>query len=132
MILVDTSVLIDFFRGKNNKPVKKLQTVLDHGISFGITPIIYQELLQGALNGKEFNELKEYLGSQYFYNVLQGNKSYEEAAHIYMRCRKKGFTPRSTIDLIIVQTAIENKLYLLHNDKDFEQIAKVINNLKLY
>ena len=132
MILLDTSVLIDFLRGKHNEKTHKLKIILDQGIPFGITPIIYQELLQGALNENEFNKLKKYLGSQHFYNVLQENKSYEEAAHIFIRCRKQGFTPRSTIDLIIVQTAIENKLYLLHNDKDFEQIAKVINNLKFY
>ena len=46
--------------------------------------------------------------------------------------QKKGITIRSTIDLIIVQTAIENKLFLLHDDKDFSQIASVTTELKEY
>ncbi|MEQ6358376.1 hypothetical protein SAMN04244560_00243 [Thermoanaerobacter thermohydrosulfuricus] len=45
---------------------------------------------------------------------------------------KKGITIRSTIDLLIAQTAIENNLYLLHDDKDFSLIAQVDERLKEY
>ena len=48
----------------------------------------------------------------------------------HIKCRKNGITVRSTIDLMICQTAIENELFLLHNDKDFDDIAKVYKNLK--
>ncbi len=50
---------------------------------------------------------------------------------IYFLCRKKGLTIGSAIDCLIAQTAIENNLFLLHNDTDFDRIAKVVD-LKLF
>jgi predicted nucleic acid-binding protein len=88
--------------------------------------------LQGAKSDKEFAQLKEYLDTLKFYNLYNGKKSFENAASIYVRCRKSGVTIRSTIDLLIAQTAIENDLSLLHNDNDYANMAKVILELKLY
>jgi len=132
MILVDTSVLIDYFKGKNNECTDKFQKILDQKLEFGITYLIYLELLQGSRDDKEYNELKNYLETQKFYDIKNGKVSYEESSKIYLKCRKKGCTIRSTIDLIICQIAIENELYLLHNDKDYEEISKVYKNLKIY
>jgi predicted nucleic acid-binding protein len=132
MILVDTSVFISYFKGIDNEAVGKFEKVLSNNIPFGINNFIYQELLQGVANEKDFNKLKEYLDTQIFYEFKNGRKSYEEAALIYYKCRKAGFTVRSTIDLLIAQTAIGNNLLLLHNDVDFINISKVIKELKLY
>ena len=131
MILVDTSVLIDFFKGKENHSTKKLSDVIDQNIPFGICSLVYLELLQGVKNEKEFDFLNEYLSTQIFHNLNDIKKSYLEASKIKLKCSKKGITIRSTIDLLIVQIAIENNLFLLHNDKDFNNIAKVVE-LKLY
>jgi hypothetical protein len=57
--------------------------------------------------------------------------SFAEAAKIYLGCRKQGITIRSTIDCLIAQTALENDLFLLHDDKDFDAIAKIVP-LKFY
>ncbi len=132
MILVDTSVLISFLSGREHESTKKLEYIIKHNIPFGINNFIYQELLQGVKTEKEFNLLKDYLDTQKFYNLLKGRQSYAQAANIYFQCRRKGITIRSTIDLLIAMTAIENKLFLLHNDSDFTNIAKVINKLKIY
>ncbi len=132
MILVDTSVLIDYLKGKDNQAVRKFEEILSENIPFGINYYIYQEILQGALNDKEFNILTEYLDKQIFYELKKDKQSFKAAAEIYIKCRKKDITVRSTIDLLIVQTAIENKLSLLHNDIDFENISKVIKELKIY
>lgn len=86
--------------------------------------------MQGAKGEKEFNLLKEYLSSQRFYDLKNSKKSYEKAAELYFKCMKKGINIRSTIDVIIAQIAIENGLLLLHNDKDFSQIALVEPKLK--
>jgi predicted nucleic acid-binding protein len=67
-----------------------------------------------------------------FYDIKYGRQSYENAAVMYKKCIKSGITIRSTIDLIIAETAIENHLLLLHNDNDFKNIAKIIKDLKLY
>ncbi|HHW02351.1 MAG TPA: PIN domain nuclease [Thermoanaerobacterales bacterium] len=132
MVLVDTSVLISYFKGVNNNSTEKFQYILSNNIPFGINNFIYQELLQGTASEKDFNKLKEYLDTQRFYELRHGKKSYEEAAKMYFRCRKAGITVRSTIDLLIAQTAIENDLLLLHDDMDFYNIADVIKELKLY
>ena len=132
MILVDTSVLIDYFKGKNNSGTEKFQYIQDQKIKFGITNLIYLELLQGSKDEEEYKMLKEYLETQKFYDIKNAKRSYEEASKIYMKCRKNGYTIRSTIDLIICQITIENELFLLHNDKDFDDIIKVYKNLKVY
>ena len=132
MILVDTSVLIGYFKGTAGLPYKKFDEIIENNIPFGINNVIYQEVLQGSKTEKEFNQLKEYLQTVSFYDVHNGIQSFEEAAFKYYRCRKVGVTVRSSIDLIIAQTAIENNLYLLHNDNDFINIAKVFKELRLY
>jgi predicted nucleic acid-binding protein len=60
VILVDTSVLIDFLKGDANEGVSKFKRILSQGIPFGITSFIYQEILQGAASPKEYDLLKLY------------------------------------------------------------------------
>lgn len=131
MILLDSSVLIGYLKGDKGKPFDTLDTLIEREIPFGICPLVYQEVLQGAKNEKEFKLLKEYLGGMATYDVRYGKKSYEEAALMYFKCRKAGVTPRGTVDMIIAQTAIENHLMLLHSDRDYVNIASVISELKL-
>lgn len=131
MVLVDTSVLIDFFKGNNNHSVIKFNDIITQNIPFGIAPFTYLELLQGSKNEKEFKLLEEYLITQTFYHLKDQIKSYSEAAKIRLTCKKKGITIKSTIDFLIVQTAIEHNLFLLHSDKDFDKISKVVD-LKIY
>jgi predicted nucleic acid-binding protein len=132
MVLVDTSVLIGYLKGLDKEPFKKFDEIIENKIPFGINSFIYQEILQGSRDKKEFNELKEYLGSLHFYELKYGNESYERAAYLYFQCRKSGLTIRSTIDLLIAETAIENEIYLLEDDNDYKAISKVIKDLKLY
>ncbi|OFW63840.1 MAG: twitching motility protein PilT [Actinobacteria bacterium RBG_19FT_COMBO_36_27] len=126
MVLVDTSVLIDYLAGNKNEKTKKFDEILNLNIPFGINFYIYQELLQGARTEKDFNLLKKYLDTQRFFNLKKGKESYAEAAKIYFYCKKKGLNISGTIDCIIVQICIENNLYLLHNDRDFEMISGVV------
>ena len=131
MILVDTSVLIDLFKGASNGPANRMREVLGHNIPFGITSVIYQEVLQGAKSEKEYNLLRDYLSSQRFFHPQDAVKTYEDAARIYFSCRKKGVTIRSTIVCLIAQIALEQDLALLHNDRDFDAMAPIIK-LRLY
>ena len=131
MILVDTSVLIDLFKGASNGPANRMREVLGHHIPFGITSVIYQEVLQGAKSDKEYNLLRDYLSSQRFFHPQDAMKTYEDAARIYFSCRKKGVTIPSTIDCLIAQIALEQDLALLHNDRDFDAMAPIIK-LRLY
>jgi len=131
VILVDSSVLIDFLEGRENVPVDRFVEVLDRDIPFGISPLTVLEVLQGAATEKDFAILREYLGSQTVYDLEGGLDSYAGAAKIFFDLRKKGMSARSSMDSLIAQTAIEHDLFLLHNDSDFDRIAKV-SSLKIY
>jgi hypothetical protein len=126
MILVDTSVLIHFFKGVDSESSRRFRMVLQRGIPFGINSLIFQEVLQGAGSEKEYFTLKKYLETQRFYHLKDPIESFAKAAKIYVDCRKKGITIRSTIDCLIAQTVLENDLLLLHEDSDFDLMAKVI------
>lgn len=126
MILVDTSVLIDFFSDRKSKGAEKLEKILSQKIPFGINSFVFQEVLQGASTEKDFVMLRDYLMGQKFYHLREPIKSFESAAKIYMDCRKAGITIRSTIDCLIAQTALEHDLLLLHSDRDFDDMAQVV------
>lgn len=125
MYLIDTSVLIDFLKGKESKQTIKLEKIILHKIPFGISAFTYQELLQGAKDQQEFDKLHRYLSTQKIY--YPSANSYKNAATIFFNCRKSGITIRSTIDTLIATTAIENGLILLCSDKDFKFMKKVID-----
>ena len=132
MILIDTSVLVDYFKGIESRPAKLFDELMENGIPYGINDFVYQELLQGSRTIDEFNTLKEYLETIPFYDLQYGKESYEKAAFLHFQCRRNGITIRSTIDLLIAEIAIENDLLLLHNDEDFDNIRKVIKELRIY
>lgn len=131
MILVDTSVLIDLFKGNANDAVCDFREVVHRKMPFGITSMIYQEILQGASTRKEYTTLDAYLSTQRFFHPKDQLASYAGAADIYFTCRKQGITIRSTIDCLIAQIALEHELFLLHNDKDFDAMASVVG-LRMY
>lgn len=131
MILVDTSVLIDLFKGSKNKAVADLHDIIQAEVPFGIASVIYQEILQGAKSPREYASLKDYLSTQRFFHPKDPIASYADAAEIFFTCRRNGVTVRSTIDCLIAQIALEHDLLLLHNDRDFSAMAEVVD-LRIY
>lgn len=131
MVLVDTSILIDYLRGADNAAVGRFQYILDNNIPFGISPLTYLEVLQGTRTDKDYATVKSYLETHRFFGLLDEKESYAAAARIYFDCRRKGITINSTVDCMIAQTAIENDLTLLHNEADFDRMRRVAP-LKIY
>ncbi len=131
MILVDTSVLINYLRGRETNGSIYFDRLLLTDMPFAINQYIYQEILQGAKDEREFLILKEYLSDIPFCDLRLGIQSFENAALLNFRCRRKGVTIRSTIDLLIAETAIENNLLLLQDDTDFVNMSRVITELHL-
>jgi len=93
--------------------------------------LIWKMELQGSKTPEEFNKLQEYLETIPFYYLLAGKESYEKAARLNFIFWRSGVTMRSTVNLLIAQTAIENDLFLFHNDSDFTKMAKAIKELKI-
>lgn len=124
MILVDSSVLIDYLRGAENDGVTSFEDILTRGLPFGLNHLIYTEVLQGARTEKDYRRLKKYLDSQTFYGFKNGRESYAEAARMYCGLRQRGITAAGTVDCLIARTAIENDLFLLHHDAEFDRICR--------
>jgi predicted nucleic acid-binding protein len=126
MMLVDTSVWIDFFNGNNSDiKVQTLINALKQGIDIYITDIILTEILQGIKEENRYTVVKNSILTLKFAHALNF-ETYIHASDIFRNCRKSGITVRKTIDCLIAAIAIENNLPLLCKDNDFINIAKVV------
>jgi predicted nucleic acid-binding protein len=125
MIVVDTSVLVDFFRGVDTSAARALDRIERDDVPFGIPVICCQELLQGARDEPEWRLLVKYLVTQRQVAPRDHWATHEAAARIYFDCRRRGVTIRSTVDCLIAQLVLENDGVLLHDDEDFERISEV-------
>ncbi len=124
MIIVDSSVWIDYFKGKTTKQTNLLDSMFGKELIV-IGDIILTEVLQGFQNDNDFKKARELFDSLIFRQML-GKESAVKSAENYRYLRKKGITVRKTIDVIIATFCIENDLPLLHSDKDFEPIEKYL------
>lgn len=122
MILIDTSVWVDFLKGNNSPQRWMLHRLIEHEEDVCITKIIITEILQGIKEDRDFELMRDYLLEFPIYKP-KGVETYLTAAQIYRKCRKKGRTIRKTVDCIIAALCIENDLMLLHKDTDFDFIG---------
>jgi hypothetical protein len=125
VILVDTSVLIDFLRGRDTAAARRLVALEETGTPFGLPLVCGQEVLQGAKDEREWRTLRAYLGSQRLVAPRDPEAVHWEAARIFFDCRRKRITVRSTIDCFIAALVLEAPDTLLHDDDDFQQITRV-------
>jgi predicted nucleic acid-binding protein len=126
---VDSSVWADFFNGYPSPEEIKLKALLDSRADIAITGIIASEVLSGFKDKKTFEEVKDT-----FLKLPQTQINFNyhiQAAKMYRNLRSKGITIRSIIDCLIAIITIEDKLELLHKDRDFEMIRKYYPSLKL-
>lgn len=130
MIVVDTTLWIDFLEARRTPFDLHLTQLIEHGEPLALTDLIYCEVLQGILDESNFRRVRIILRT---YPVLRmrGLDTFEHAALIYRDCRRRGFTIRKTADCLIAATCLEAGAELYHNDRDFEAIAKV-RDLKIY
>jgi predicted nucleic acid-binding protein len=123
-IIVDTSVWIDFFNKKNISPETiVLKKLIENNKQFYICPVIYQEVLQGIGDNSLFEKIKKILLKHNMADI-DIMEATNKAIDIYKTLRKKGITIRKSIDCLIASYAIIGKMYLLHKDSDFTEIAK--------
>jgi predicted nucleic acid-binding protein len=122
VILVDSSVWIDYFRGAPTPQTDKLDTLL------GTEPlltgdIILAEVLQGFVSDRDFNQARKLLTSLEVVE-LGGEHIAIQSAKNFRKLRAQGITVRKTIDTLIATYCMENKLSLLHNDRDFNPFVE--------
>jgi predicted nucleic acid-binding protein len=123
MILVDTSVWIDFLKGTNSRERHTLHRLIEEEEDISITEIVLAEVLQGIKEDKDFIAVRDYL-LEFPIHGPKGIETYLKAAGIYRDCRKKGKTIRKTVDCAIAAICIEHNLVLFHKDSDFDRIRE--------
>jgi len=128
--LVDTSVWVNYIRGVDMPVVGFLDELLSIPAATGINDQIYLEILQGARDEAAFRKFQRYFATQRFYDFENSRKSHEAAAAVYFQARKNGVPIRSSIDCLIAQCALEHRLILLHHDRDFIGLSRIVPKLK--
>ena len=122
MILVDSSVWIDYFSGNGSPETDFLDGVL--GVSaIAIGDLILTEVLQGFRHDKDYKTAKRLLKELTIFELL-GKKMAVKSADNFRKLRKKGVTIRKTADVIIASFCIEHNLPLLFSDKDFKPFVE--------
>jgi predicted nucleic acid-binding protein len=121
VILVDTSVWIDFLEGKGTLQHRALRRLLKSDVGVCLTGIVVTEILQGIRDERQYTKTRDELSA---FPILdaKGLATYVHAADIYRECARKGMTVRKTIDCLIAAIAIEHDVTLFHKDRDFSAI----------
>ena len=122
MILVDSSVWIDYFNGVANAQTDRLDALLgQENILMG--DIIMAEVLQGFASDTDFKRAQNLLALLPFREML-GREVALQTARNYRALRKQGVTVRKTVDVMIGTFCILNNIPLLHKDRDFDPMEK--------
>jgi len=121
LILVDTSVWIDFFSRSPGRAGSELRRMIDEVEPFALTGVVVAEVLQGLT--RDVNRIERYLS---LWEMLEprGFSTYREASAISRLARSKGIS-LTTIDTLIAAIALEHQASLFSLDKDFSRIARI-------
>jgi predicted nucleic acid-binding protein len=122
-LLVDTSAWVEFLRGTGSSVNLRLRAALEGDVEVATTDVILMEILAGARDDGEREELRALLYGCSFLAV-DGPGDYEQAAEIYRVCRRGGETVRKLTDCLIAAVAIRSSAELLQLDSDFPAIAR--------
>jgi predicted nucleic acid-binding protein len=119
MILVDSSVWIDYFNGVDAAHTSRLDALLLTRERVISADLIVCEVLQGFASEKDFRAAARVFGNLSCYE-LGGEDAAVEAAGNYRKLRARGATVRSTVDTLIASFCIRHRIPLLHHDRDFD------------
>lgn len=131
MILIDSSVWIDWLRGSDTDAVRFVQA-RQYMEELALTQMIYLEVLQGASTDRQYQAIKRVLSKQTILEPLDSLETFEAAAQLYRSARRKGLTVRKPDDCLIAAIALENRALLVHNDRDFLALANAVPQLVVY
>ncbi|GJL49887.1 MAG: ribonuclease VapC [Nitrospirales bacterium] len=118
MIVVDTTVWIEFFNRAQTPEDRYLQYLIRESHSLALTDLIFCEILQGIRDDAVYAQTRTIFLS---YPILRMDSLviFEQSASIYRACRWRGLTVRKTVDCLIAAVCIANDVELFHRDRDF-------------
>ena len=119
-LLVDSTVFIDFFRGRETAQTSRLEQCFQNGDEICYCGFVLLEVLQGIRDEKELVTVKHQFENLIY---LEDDRStFELGATIYRELRRKGITIRNSIDCLIAATVIQHGVNFLENDRDYKFI----------
>lgn len=122
MILVDSSVWIDHFRGRKSTEAQRLASAISVDEDLCVCGLILTEVLQGIRSEISYRQVRRLLEALVY--LPMPRRVYTRAAEIYRTTRAAGRTIRNSVDCIIAACAIEHEVHLLHRDRDFTIIQR--------
>jgi len=122
VIVVDTSVWIDFFRGTVTPAVERFVALVDDDEGIAITDVILTEILQGLRSEGDVRRVERRL-APFEILRLESIDDFRRSAALYRAARRKGITVRRTLDCLIASVCIREQVSLLHADADFDRLA---------
>jgi predicted nucleic acid-binding protein len=124
MVIIDTTVWIDYLRGTENRETLWLDSELTRQ-RMGLTDLILCEVLQGIRDISQFRQVRDELLTFHLFET--GGKGLAiDSANNYRRLREQGSTVRRTIDCLIATFCIQAGHELLHRDRDFDPFEKAL------
>ena len=120
MILTDTSAWIEFLRNTGSATCNRVEALLEDDIA--VCDAIRMEVLAGARDERHLESLRRLLARAVLIPTVATD--YDDAASLYRQCRRAGETVRKLIDCLIGSVAIRANLAILHNDTDFDVLAR--------
>jgi predicted nucleic acid-binding protein len=130
VILVDSTVWIDYFRSTDTPQVALLDAYLGR-TRLAVGDLVAAEVLQGVRDAREFKLVKQTFDA-FLHVDLVGYELALKASQNYRFLRDRGVTIRKTIDTLIATYCIENDWELLHDDRDFQPFAKYLGLRVVY
>jgi hypothetical protein len=130
VIVVDTTVWIDFLEGKGTAFDRHLAELLEANAPLALVDIVYCEILQGIRDDDAYQRTRASLRA---HPILRprGLETFEAAANLYRAGRQRGLTIRRSVDCLIAATCLEHGAEIYHNDRDFDALARV-SDLTIY
>jgi len=122
MVIVDTTVWVDFFADRPEPHVRALESSIEQRDDVCICGIILTEVLQGIRREKDYETTRDLFNKLIFLPMAYA--SFIKAAGIYRSLRRRGITIRKPVDCMIASVAMQYDIPLLHNDRDFDVIEK--------
>lgn len=130
MIVVDTTVWIDFLEARGTTFDRQLTDLVENDAPIGLVDIVYCEVLQGIRDEDTYQRTRSSLLA---HPILRprGLETFETAANLYRTARRRGLTIRRSVDCVIAAMCLEAEAEIFHNDRDFDALARV-SDLKIY
>jgi predicted nucleic acid-binding protein len=130
VIVVDTTVWIDFLEARGTSFDRHLTELLERDAPLALVDLVFCEVLQGIRDDDTYQRTRSGLLA---HPILRprGLETFETAANLFRAARRRGLTVRRSVDCLIAATCLEAGAELYHNDRDFDALARV-SDLRIY